>query len=77
MKMSGSVEHDLPFVSTGHLPSPERIKDLVDEAYEMFAADVDGENSAVYPALRNISRDLFGICVVRTDGFSYSVGDAE
>lgn len=72
-----SVEHDLPFVSTGHLPSPERIKDLVDEAYDTFASDADGENSTVYPALRNVSRDLFGICVVRTDGFIYSVGDAE
>jgi glutaminase len=68
---------DFPFVSTGHLPSPERIKDLVDEAHERFASDTSGENSTVYPALRNVSRDLFGICVVRTDGFLYSIGDAE
>ena len=68
---------DVPFVSTGHLPSSERIKDLVDEAYERFASDTNGRNSTVYPALRNVSRDLFGICVVRTDGFLYSIGDAE
>jgi glutaminase len=67
---------DFPFVSTGRLPSPERIKDLVDEAYERFSSDTDGQNATVYPALRNVSRDLFGICVVRTDGFIYSVGDA-
>jgi glutaminase len=68
---------DFPFVSTGHLLSAERIQDLVDEAYERFASDTDGQNSTVYPALRNVSRDLFGICVVRTDGFLYSIGDAE
>src|SRR5262249_5765389 len=77
METSGpSIEHDFPFVSTGHLPPPERIKDLVDEAYERFASDAGGQNSTVYPALRDVSRDLFGICVVRTDGFIYSVGDA-
>jgi len=78
MEASGrAVEHDLPFVSTGHLPARERIKDLIDEAYERFASDAHGQNSTVYPALRNVSRDLFGICVVQTDGFIYSVGDAE
>lgn len=71
------VEHDLPFISTGHLPSRERIKDLIDEAYERFADDASGENSTVYPALRTVRRDLFGICLARTDGFIYSVGDAE
>ena len=71
MEASGrAVEHDLPFVSTGHLPARERIKDLIDEAYERFASDAHGQNSTVYPALRNVSRDLFGICVVQTDGFS-------
>jgi len=78
MKTSGRIiEHDSPPVSTGHLPSPERIKDLVDEAYERFADDGGGEPSTVYPALRNVSRDLFGICIVRTVGVIHSVGDAE
>ena len=78
MEPSGrSIEHDFPFVSTGPLPSPERIKDLVDEAYVRFASVADGQNSTVYPALRNVSPDLFGICVARTDGFLYSIGDAD
>src|SRR5262244_3135195 len=74
---SRSIAHVFPFVSNGHLPSPERIKDLVDAAYERFASDTAGENSTVYPALQKVPRDLFGICMVRTDGFIYSVGDAE
>src|SRR5262245_21998347 len=74
---SRSVGPDFPFVSTGHLPSSERIKDLVDQAYDQFVSDADGENSTVYPALRNVPRDLFGICVVRTDGYIYSIGDAD
>src|SRR5262245_27449783 len=72
-----SVEPDVPFISTGHLPSPERIRDIVDEAYERFASVSDGQNSTVYPALRDVPSHLFGICVVRTDGFICSVGDAE
>src|SRR5262245_26627181 len=78
METSGrTIEHDSGFVSTGHLPSRERIKDLVNEAYERFASDADGQPSTVYPALRSVSLDLFGICIVRTDGFICSVGDAE
>src|SRR5262245_18751833 len=78
MEPSGrSIAHDFPFVSTGHLPSSERIKDLVDDAYERFASAVGGQNSTVYPAMQNVPRDLFGICVVRTDGFLYSIGEAD
>jgi glutaminase len=78
MEISGrSIEHGFPFISTGHLPSPQPIKDLVDEAYERFASDDAGQNSTVYPVLRNVPRDLFGICVARTDGFIYSVGGGD
>jgi len=72
-----SVEHEPAFVSTGHLPSPARVKELVDEAYNRFARVSDGENSSVYPALVSVERDLFGICVVGTRGDVYAVGDAQ
>jgi len=66
-----------PFVSTGHLPSPELVQDLVDEAHGRFAPNTEGENSRVYPALAGVHSDLFGVCVAGTNGNVYAVGDAE
>jgi glutaminase len=67
----------IPYVSTGHLPLPERVRTLVTEAYERFKSNDEGENSQVYPALATVPRHLFGICMVGTSGAVYSVGDAE
>ena len=64
-------------VSTGQLPSPERVGALVKDAYERFKSNTDGENSKVYPALARVPSDLFGVCVVGTSGNVYAVGDAE
>ena len=65
------------FVSTGRLPSPEQVAALVDEAYERFTRVEDGRVSDVYPALREVSADLFGICVVGVSGRSHAAGDAD
>jgi glutaminase len=68
---------DYQYVSTGHLPPPEHVIRLVDEAYERCRSNKDGKNSQVYPALAEVASDLFGICVVGTNGEIYAVGDAE
>jgi glutaminase len=65
------------YVSTGHLPPPDQVRALVDEAYERFEAVAEGKNSGVYPALARVPSELFGICVVGTSGNVYAVGDAE
>ena len=65
------------YVSTGHLPPPDRVSALVTEAYERFKSDAGGTNSQVYPALARVPSDLFGICVVGTSGNVFAVGDAE
>jgi glutaminase len=65
------------YVSTGHLPPPERVRAFVDEAHERFKNVTEGKNSEVYPALARVPSDLFGICVVGTSGNVYAVGDAE
>jgi glutaminase len=65
------------YVSTGHLPSPDEVQALVDEAYARFKANTDGQNSQVYPALARAPRDLLGICVVGTSGRVYPAGDCE
>lgn len=66
-----------PYVSTGHLPPPERVRALVTEAHERFRANTEGENSRVYPALARVPSKLFGICVIGTGGHVYPAGDAE
>src|SRR5215510_613454 len=64
-------------VSTGQLPSPERVRTLVTQAYERFKSNTDGENSKVYPALARVPSDLFGICVVGASGNDHAAGDTE
>ena len=68
---------DTPYVSTGHLPSPRSVEELVTEAYQRFKSNTEGANSQVYPALAEAARALFGICVVATNGKSYAAGSAE
>src|SRR5262245_41568905 len=65
-----------PYVSTGHLPSPDQVRTLVAEAYERYKSDTGGQCSQVYPALARVPGHLFGICVVGTSGNVYEAGDA-
>ncbi|HVH03989.1 MAG TPA: glutaminase A [Amaricoccus sp.] len=72
--------HDLPgdgYVSTGRLPPPDHVRQLVDEAHARFGSVTQGEVSGVYPALARVPADLFGICVVGTEGAVHAVGDAD
>ena len=64
------------FVSTGALPERERVRALVGEAHARHRDDDEGAVSDVYPALADVAPDLFGVCVVATDGAVHAVGDA-
>jgi glutaminase len=68
---------EYPYVSTGRLPPAGEVVRLVNEAYERHKSNCDGRNSQVYPALAEMPRELFGVCVVRTNGEIYAVGDAK
>jgi glutaminase len=65
------------YISTGHLPTPDEVKRLVDETHARFQSNTDGENSQVYPALAQVPSELFGICVAGTNGDVYAVGDTD
>lgn len=65
------------YISTGHLPPAELVTRLVAEAHERFKSNSEGANSQVYPALARVPSELFGICVVATNGNVYAVGDAD
>jgi glutaminase len=71
---AGDVES---YVSTGSLPPPERMQQLIDEAYARYRTNTEGQNSQVYPALARVRRDLFGICVVGTSGSVHAAGDVD
>jgi glutaminase len=65
------------FVSTGRLPRTELVTRLVADAHERFAGELRGTRSQVYPALAQVPADLFGVCVVATNGDVVAAGDAE
>jgi glutaminase len=66
-----------PYVSTGHLPTPERVAALVAAAHDRYKSNAEGENSQVYPALARVPRELFGVCVVGTSGKVYAAGETD
>ena len=66
-----------PYVSTGHLPPEEHVRLLVEEAYDRFRRNADGDVSQVYPSLARVDPDKFGICVANTRGLTAKAGDAE
>jgi glutaminase len=77
--VAGAAEVPLtgPYVSTGQLPSLDRVRELVAEAHERFRAVGEGANSQVYPALECVDPELFGICVAGANGNLVAAGDDE
>jgi glutaminase len=73
----GDLRPVSPFVSTGHLPTPEMVQALVAEAHALFKSNTEGENSQVYPALARAASDLFGVCVAGTSGKIHVAGEAD
>ena len=65
------------YVSTGALPSPEVVSEVVEEAYERYRDDAEGQVSQVYPSLARVDRGLFGVSVVGTSGATYTAGDGD
>ncbi len=74
--LSAMLSHVSP-VSTGHLPPSERVRALVAEAYERFRSVNDGKNADYIPALSKVPSELFGVCVVGSNGVIHAVGDAD
>ena len=75
--MTSNTGDETPFVSTGHLPPHEQVRGWVDDAYERYRSNRDGDVSEVYPALARVRADLFGICVVAASGSISTAGDAD
>lgn len=68
---SRSAIDERPYVSTGHLPNPEMVQSLVEDAHRHLKSNVNGKNSQVYPTLARVPSELFGVRVVATNGQVY------
>jgi glutaminase len=63
-------------VSTGSLPGPERVTELLKEAYAKYRDLDDGKVADYIPSLAAADPALFGLSVCGVAGASTSVGDA-
>lgn len=72
---SAAERAEWSYISTGHLPEPEQVQNLVSEAHARFKSNTDGQNSQVYPAMARVPSDLYGVCIVGSSGRVYEAGD--
>jgi glutaminase len=66
-----------PYISTGHLPDPETVQELVSDAHWRSKTNTDCQNSQIYPTLVRIPSELFGICIVGTNGSVYAAENTD
>lgn len=71
------TEGNVPFVSTGHLPTTEMVQALVADADARFKDHDEGQNASHYPALAAVPRHLFGLCLTATNGQEFAAGDVD
>lgn len=79
MDQSTDLDHSTAsrYVSTGHLPPHGEVAVLLRDAYDRFRGVTDGAVSTVYPALAEACPDDYGLCLVSTEGRTYSAGDCD
>jgi glutaminase len=64
-----------PIVSTGALPSPAEVQELLEEAYAACRDLDEGEVADYIPALAAAPHDAFGACIAGIAGGVFEVGD--
>lgn len=66
-----------PVISTGHLPDPEVVRTILDEAWLLYRSVDRGDVADFIPALASAPRHDFGLALVGVDGATYTAGDAQ
>ena len=56
--------------------SASQIKEVAQEAYELYKNNTDGKNADYIPYLANIVKNLFGISICLLDGKTITLGDS-
>ncbi len=62
-------------VSTGALPAPSLVQELLNEAWRTYRGVDEGELATYIPELARARRDLFGLCIAAVDGTLFAAGD--
>lgn len=70
----GAVEQE---VSTGSLPTWDRVEQLVVEAFERCRGVSGGRVADYIPVLAEVDPELFGVCVTEVDGEVHGAGDVD
>jgi glutaminase len=65
-----------PQVSTGNLPSPDTVREVIEAAHRAYQPVQDGQVADYIPVLADVSPDLFGIAVTGVIGRTGEVGDS-
>lgn len=56
--------------------SASQIREVAQEAYELYKNNTDGKNADYIPYLANIDKNLFGISICLLDGKTITLGDS-
>ena len=75
--MDTNVEGVEQRVFTGVLPAWDRVEEAVQESHRRESGTSGGAVADYIPALADADPDLFGVCVVETDGQAHAAGDSE
>ena len=67
----------LAAISTGRLPTFDRIEQLLHQAHELFRDVPDGRVADYIPALAHVDPRLFAMTVAEVDGTVHDAGDAD
>lgn len=67
---------DLALISTGHLPEPDAVQAILDEAYAEVRTVDDGAVADYIPALAEAPPEHFGAAIVGATGNVFTAGDA-
>jgi glutaminase len=70
-------EFSKPSVAAEHSPHGRIIRTLVEQAHTRFKSVEAGKVADYIPALAQVPRDLFGVCIVETNGAMYATGDVD
>lgn len=63
-------------ISTGRLPAPDEVGELLVAAHERYAPVREGQVADYIPQLAVADPELFGLCVTSIEGQTFTAGDA-
>ena len=73
--LAACTEQGAPPTRPAEMQGQENLQRVVNEAHAKFKDDRSGKNADYIPYLATVPSELFGVCIVTTDGRVFSAGD--